>query len=87
MTGAIESELAAAASEAQAQGRVPIAVLDIDLTLVEPGLLTEAETAWLDAYHARVRDSLTPDLDGAAAKWLAHATRPVALAHTTPPVD
>jgi Xaa-Pro aminopeptidase len=82
----VETE-APAGAEKPLLGFETLTLAPIDLTLVEPGLLTEAETAWLDAYHARVRDSLTPDLDGAAAKWLAHATRPVALAHTTPPVD
>jgi Xaa-Pro aminopeptidase len=50
----------------------------IDRGLVEPGLLSAEETAWLDAYHARVRAELTPALDSETADWLAEATRPLA---------
>jgi Xaa-Pro aminopeptidase len=49
----------------------------IDLALVEPGLLSNAEIDWLDAYHARVRETLTPLVDADTAKWLAAATQPV----------
>lgn len=49
----------------------------IDLSLVEPTLLTSAEIAWLNAYHARVRESLMPQLDPATAAWLIQATDPV----------
>jgi Xaa-Pro aminopeptidase len=51
----------------------------IDINLVEPALLTSAEIAWLDAYHARVRETLTPDLDRQEAAWLALATTPLAV--------
>ncbi len=50
----------------------------IDLGLVDTGLLTPDEIAWLDAYHARVREELTPALDRETADWLAEATRPLA---------
>ena len=50
----------------------------IDRRLIEPALLTRAEAAWLDAYHARVRTALVPLLDAAAAAWLDAATRPLA---------
>ncbi len=50
----------------------------IDRHLVAPALLTAEEIAWLDAYHARVRETLTPLLDAATAGWLAAATRPIA---------
>jgi Xaa-Pro aminopeptidase len=49
----------------------------IDLTLVATGLLTEKEAAWLDAYHAWVRETLTPLVDEETATWLRRATRPV----------
>ena len=46
-----------------------------------PAMLTRAETAWLDDYHARVRDTLTPLVDSAtAAAWLDAATRPLGAA-------
>ena len=49
----------------------------IDLTVVEPSLVTGAERAWLDAYHARVREALTPLVDADTARWLETATRPL----------
>ncbi len=49
----------------------------IDRALIAAELLTEEERAWLDAYHARVRETLTPLLDEATATWLAGVTRPV----------
>jgi Xaa-Pro aminopeptidase len=55
-----------------------LSLAPIDRKLVEPGLLNTPERAWLDAYHARVRDALTPRLDEASARWLEAATRPIA---------
>jgi Xaa-Pro aminopeptidase len=49
----------------------------IDLALVERDLLDATELGWLNAYHARVRDSLTPLLDPPTAAWLAEATRAI----------
>ena len=49
----------------------------IDLNLVEPSLLGGQEIAWLDSYHGRVRQALTPLVDAETAAWLEHATRPV----------
>ncbi len=46
----------------------------IDRALIEPELMTAEEIAWLDAYHARVRETLTPLVDETTAKWLAEAT-------------
>jgi Xaa-Pro aminopeptidase len=50
----------------------------IDLRLVEPSLLTAEEKAWLDAYHARVRGTLSPLVDAKTRAWLEQATRAVA---------
>ena len=49
----------------------------IDRRLIDPVLLGPAETAWLDAYHARVRSALSPDLDRPTRDWLEAATRPL----------
>ena len=54
----------------------------IDLALVEPGLLSADEIAWLDAYHARVREALAPLVDAETAAWLEEATRPLGSAGT-----
>jgi Xaa-Pro aminopeptidase len=51
----------------------------IDLETIEPSLLTQQERDWLNAYHARVRAALTPELAGDAQTidWLAQATRAI----------
>ena len=49
----------------------------IDRALIDPALLSAEERAWLDAYHARVRETLTPLLDKETAAWLKDATQPV----------
>ncbi|MCJ2036914.1 aminopeptidase P family protein [Methylobacterium sp. J-068] len=52
-----------------------------DRRLIRADLLTPEEMAWIDAYHARVRAALGPDLDAATRAWLEKATLPmVALA-------
>lgn len=49
----------------------------IDRRLVESGLMTPAEIAWLDAYHARVAARIGPLLEGDDRNWLIAATRPL----------
>jgi Xaa-Pro aminopeptidase len=48
-----------------------------DRTLVERALLTPEERTWVDSYHARVRDTLAPRLEGGTRRWLAAATEPL----------
>jgi Xaa-Pro aminopeptidase len=52
----------------------------IDRRLVDTALLTAEELAWLDAYHARVRARLAPELDDADRAWLEAATAPLGRA-------
>ena len=54
-----------------------ITLAPIDRALIAPELMTDGERAWLDAYHARVRQALTPLVDEETALWLAGATRPL----------
>jgi Xaa-Pro aminopeptidase len=49
----------------------------IDTRLIEPALLTPAERGWIDAYHAHVREALSPRLDTATRAWLMAATIPL----------
>ena len=51
----------------------------IDRALIEPAMLTADERAWLDAYHARVAETLAPLLadDSATLAWLKAATAPL----------
>jgi len=54
-----------------------ITLAPIDLGLVEPKLLSADERAWLNAYHARVRDTLLPLVDADTKPWLEQATRQI----------
>jgi Xaa-Pro aminopeptidase len=54
-----------------------ITLAPIDREAIEPSLLAPREIAWLDDYHARVRATLTPLVDGTTAAWLAQVTRPL----------
>ena len=54
-----------------------LTLVPIDLTLVEPGMLTPEERNWLDRYHETVRHSVTNRLSARARVWLDTATRPV----------
>ena len=49
----------------------------IDRRLIDPGLLDPAERAWLDAYHARVAESLAPLVDPETERWLRAACQPL----------
>jgi Xaa-Pro aminopeptidase len=49
----------------------------IDARLIEPALMTPDESAWLDAYHARVAEKLMPLVDAETRPWLDAATRPL----------
>jgi Xaa-Pro aminopeptidase len=54
-----------------------ITLAPIDLNLVEPSLLSTEERAWLNAYHARVGETLTTLVDADTKAWLAKATRAI----------
>jgi Xaa-Pro aminopeptidase len=49
----------------------------IDRRLIVAEMLTLEEAAWLDAYHARVFETLAPLLDTETHAWLAAASRPL----------
>ena len=49
----------------------------IDRTLVARELLEDDEIAWLDLYHARVREVIAPLVDPDTARWLEQATAPL----------
>ena len=49
----------------------------IDRRAIEPALMTADESAWLDAYHARVAAALAPLVASDTRAWLAAATRPL----------
>lgn len=49
----------------------------IDTRCLEPSLLTCEELEWFDAYHAQVRERLSPLLEGVALEWLQTRTAPL----------
>lgn len=50
----------------------------IDTRCIDVSMLDAGEIAWLDAYHAQVRQRLSPLVEGAAREWLERRTRPLA---------
>ena len=72
----VETAQAPAGSEKELLGFSTLTLAPIDLSLVDTTLLNPRERAWLDRYHAKVRDQISPLLDTQVANWLAHATRP-----------
>ncbi len=46
----------------------------IDTRMIDFSLLTKAEVDWLNAYHARVRHEMAPQVDGDVKDWLVKAT-------------
>jgi Xaa-Pro aminopeptidase len=51
-----------------------ITLAPFDQSMVEVPLLDDDEIRWLDAYHGRVRATLSPMLEPEVAAWLAEAT-------------
>ncbi|MEX2296229.1 MAG: M24 family metallopeptidase, partial [Dongiaceae bacterium] len=75
----VESPAAAGVVEERKMlGFETLTLVPLDRDLIEPALLTVAEMAWVDSYHARVREAVTPVVDAETAEWLAAATRPMA---------
>jgi Xaa-Pro aminopeptidase len=64
-------------AEKPLNGFETLTLAPIDRRLIAAELLTAEETAWLDRYHARVAQTLTPLLDAETRAWLAAATRPL----------
>jgi Xaa-Pro aminopeptidase len=74
----IVTKLSIDGAEREMLGFETLTLAPIDLNLVEPGLLTADERAWLNAYHARVNAEIGPKLTSAEEKaWLETATRPI----------
>lgn len=48
-----------------------------DRRMIRPALLTAAEIAWIDAYHAKTWEEISPLLKGEARAWLSEACAPL----------
>ena len=66
-----------AGAERPMLGFETITLAPIDKRPIDRSLLTAEEIAWLDAYHARVRETLLPLVDGPTRPWLEIATAPL----------
>jgi Xaa-Pro aminopeptidase len=64
-------------AEKPLNGFETLTLAPIDRRLIVTEMLTAEETAWLDRYHARVMETLSPLVDAATRAWLAAATRPL----------
>jgi len=54
-----------------------LTLVPIDRRLIDLGLLSDDERAWLDAYHARVAAEIAPLLTSEERAWLDRATAPL----------
>jgi Xaa-Pro aminopeptidase len=73
---AVEPREAPEGAERKLLGFRTLSLCPIDRRLIDVELLTGEERAWVDAYHARVREELRP-LVGEAAGWLDTACAPL----------
>jgi Xaa-Pro aminopeptidase len=64
-------------AEREMLGFETLTLAPIDRNLIDASLLEDDEIAWIDAYHTRVRETLTPLVDLETAQWLAAATQPI----------
>ena len=72
----VDSERAEA-SERETLEFETLTLAPIDRNLIERSLLTATEVDWLDSYHRRVRDTISPLVDDDTAQWLVAATEPL----------
>jgi len=58
-------------------GFEPLTVVPMDQRLINAEMLTEMERDWLNSYHQRVYNTLSPILDRPIALWLEAATKSI----------
>ncbi len=66
-----------AGQEGRWLGFETLTFVPLDRKLIERDLLTAEEIAWVDAYHAKVREVLAPRLSGDDLAWLERETAPL----------
>jgi Xaa-Pro aminopeptidase len=70
-------ERAIDAMEGRYLGFETLTFVPLDRKLIDTSLLTADEIAWVDAYHAKVRALLSPQLTGEDLAWLERETQPL----------
>jgi Xaa-Pro aminopeptidase len=73
----VEPREIAGADEGGWLGFETLTLVPIDAALVDVGLLSGAEIAWWNAYHARVLEVIGPQLTGSDKVWLEQACAPL----------
>jgi Xaa-Pro aminopeptidase len=63
--------------EREMMGFETLTLVPFDRRLIDPKQLERSELAWLNAYHARVRHEIEPQLLSDDRPWLRHATAPI----------
>jgi Xaa-Pro aminopeptidase len=66
-----------AGGDREVMGFETLTLAPIDRRLVLPQRLSAPDSSWLDAYHARVREIIGPELGLADRAWLEAATAPI----------
>lgn len=66
-----------AGQEGRYLGFETLTFVPLDRRLIDKALLTAEEIAWVDAYHAKVREILSPRLEGEDLAWLERETAPL----------
>lgn len=56
----------------------PLTMFPFDRSLFDTSMMTEDEIKWVNDYHARVYETLSPALDAAEKEWLKSKTLPLA---------
>jgi Xaa-Pro aminopeptidase len=64
-------------AEGEFYGFETLTFAPIARNLIDPALLSDEERAWLDTYHAKVREVLAPQLSGEDLRWLEAACAPL----------
>jgi Xaa-Pro aminopeptidase len=59
------------------QGFETITLCPIDRTLIDASFLDERERQWLNSYHKKVKESLSPLLESQEKEWLQQETQPL----------
>jgi len=70
-------ERAIEGAEGRYLGFETLTFVPLDRKLIDKGLLTADEIAWVDGYHAQVRAVLAPRLSGEDLAWLERETAPL----------
>lgn len=63
--------------EQKMMGFETLTLAPVDRRLIKTDMLTAEETGWLDAYHRRVAEVVTPQLDAVTREWLCAVTSPL----------